>query len=283
MGDSTSTDDARHFARLGFSIAGGEQSTSILQVVPEIGFGITDRFGVQLKVPYISASGKLGDNSGVGDPTFTASYAFIKERNQRLDAIVGVKVNANNADASTTEGLSLPMPYQTSLGTTDLLLGVNYRRGRISVALAYQHVLSNQNENGFFGPEGIDSLDAIGYFSSARLVRANDAVARVQYAIPIGKLVVQPGLLAINHLQMDSELIVPQGGGSVGPTNTTPQRVDVTGSGGLTLNLTVDARYPLNDHLSLEAAYGSPLVVRETRPDGLTRSFVLTVGLRYAF
>ncbi|MBK9515569.1 MAG: hypothetical protein IPO05_18625 [Flavobacteriales bacterium] len=57
------------------------RSTPILKSC-EIGFGITDRWGVQLRVPYMTIEGDLGSNSGVGDPVLTSSYAFIKEMRQ---------------------------------------------------------------------------------------------------------------------------------------------------------------------------------------------------------
>lgn len=268
-------DEPRHFARLTFSFAAGEQSTSILQVVPEVSIGVTDRLSLQVKVPYISVSGDLGSTSGVGDPTITGSYTLIKERMRRLDALVGVKINSGEANAK-TEGRALPMPYQTSLGTTDLLLGINYRWKRISGAIAYQHVLAQNNANGFtpaVWAASADSVAAAGYFSSFRLERANDAVLRAQYAIPWGRLVLQPGLLGIIHLAEDVEVL---------PTEPLVRR-SIAGTAGTTLNLTVDARYRLNDTWSIEAALGSPLVVREVRPDGLTRSMVLNLGLRFAF
>lgn len=274
LGDST-THEPRHFARLTFSVATGEQGTSIFQVVPEVSIGATDRLAFQLKVPYISASGNLGSNSGVGDPVITSSYAFIKQDRQRFDGLLGVKVPSGDANAVAGE-LSLPMPYQTSLGTTDLLAGVNYRIKHISAAIAYQHVLSQRNENGFLRTVwsgSPDSSDAAGYFESYQLERANDAVVRVQYAISIGKLAVQPGLLAIVHLANDTR----------GDGSEPPQRVTIENSSGLTLNMTIDGGFKFSDHWVLELAYGSPLVTREVRPDGLTRSMVLNLGLRYGF
>jgi hypothetical protein len=272
--DSTNT-EPRHFARLTFSLAAGEQSTSVLQVVPEVSIGATDRLSFQLKVPYMSASGNLGSNSGLGDPVITGSYAFVKKDKQRLDGLLGVKVNSGDAGAK-TDGLPLPMPYQTSLGTTDLLLGINYKWKRISAAIAYQHVLTQGNANGFLRSawaSSADSTNAQGYFESYRLERANDAVVRAQYALPIGMLSLQPGLLAIVHLAEDTRGI----GGEA------QQRISIDKSSGLTLNLTVDARYPLTDRWSVEAAFGSPLVVRDVRPDGLTRSMVLNLGVRLGF
>jgi hypothetical protein len=281
---SAQADQTRHYARLGFSYAVGEQQTTILMAVAELGFGITDRLGVSLRLPYQSTEGNLGSHSGMGDPVITGSYAFIKTSDRRLDAMVGVKINSGNAD-DTWDGFSidqvprsLPMPYQTSLGTTDLLFGVNYRHKRWSGALAFQLPVHQANENTFTHASWGQDPAALGYFESAYLERAADAVARLQYRIPWGRFALQPGLLAIQHLGKDSRL-------EAAPTMDMmmPPRVAIDGSEGLTLNLTLDAGYRLNERWTIELAYGSPLIVREERPDGLTRSMVLNAGLRYAF
>lgn len=275
LAHDSASKELRHFTRLTFSLAAGEQGTSVLQVVPEVSIGVTDRLSFQLKVPYMSVSGNLGSTSGLGDPVITGSYAFIKKGTQRLDGLLGLKVYSGDASTQ-AEGLPLPMPYQTSLGTTDLLLGLNYKWKRISAAIAYQHVLSQGNKNGFLHSAwstSADSTAASGYFESYQLERANDAVVRVQYAFPIGKLSLQPGLLGILHLAEDTR----------GTGGEASQHITIDKSAGLTLNLTVDARYKASDTWSIEAAFGSPLVVREVRPDGLTRSAVLNVGVRVGF
>lgn len=286
-GDST-TKEPRHFARLMFSYAVGEQDVVIMQVQPEIGLGLTERLGMQLKMPYVSASGNLGENSGIGDLIFTTSYAFVMERTRNLTAIAGLRVPTGETSPQPLEQTSfgpdfkpLPMPYQPGLGTLDLLLGVQYRYKRWSTALAYQHVLDQGNENLFYHEAWDGDADALKYFESAYLERANDAVARLQYTLPIGKFSIQPGLLAIYHLGLDSRLELD---GTPDPWDMEPfVRRDVEGSDGLTLNLTADARYDVSDALALEVAFGSPVIVREARPDGLTRHWVLSVGARFAF
>ncbi len=286
-GDSTMK-EARHIARLMFSYAVGEQGVLITQFMPEIGLGITERLSIQLKVPYISASGNLGDNSGVGDLVTTFSYAFIKERTRNLTAIAGVRLptgkfepeNFNQATYG-PNAQPLPMPYQVGLGTTDLLLGGQYRHMRWTGTLAYQHVLEQNNQSTFLHRYWQDVPEALGYFESFALERADDAVARIQYAIPIKRLTLQPGLLSIYHLGMDSRLEVD---GPIDFIEPPPAiRRDIEGSDGLTLNITADARYAITDQWILELAYGSPLLVREVRPDGLTRSMVLNLGLAYRF
>lgn len=283
--DSVGTaEEPRHYARLTFSYAVGERSTTIFQVVPELGIGITDRWGAQLRLPYMSISGDLGSNSGLGDAVVTTSYAFIKNDKQRLDAMVGLK--AYTTDAAEGERINemsvrtLPMVYQRSLGTTDLLLGVNYRHGRWSGALAWQHVLTDKNANQFDHINyAATDAEARAYEETLFLRRADDLVVRLQYAQRFGKLTVQPGLLAIQHLGTDTRLDA----GSVNWVTQSLPRVDIEGSDGLTLNLTADARYKLSDTWALEASFGSPLVTREARPDGLTRALVANMGLRFAF
>ncbi|HRD54150.1 MAG TPA: hypothetical protein PKY96_16045, partial [Flavobacteriales bacterium] len=119
------------------------------------------------------------------------------------------------------------------------------------------------------------------YFESWQLRRADDAVARLQYALGPGKWVIQPGLLAIVHIGEDEHLTYPDMfNGNVAPF---PVRERMAGSDGLTLNITADARYRLNDAWVMEASFGSPVIVREVRPDGLTRSMVLNLGARFSF
>lgn len=292
-GDSLpTTEQHRHYARMTFSYAIGERSTTVLQGIAELGLGITDRWSVQLRVPYLAAEGDLGSNSGVSDPVITTSLTVFQRSDstvsgkaqwrtvRKLDSMLGVRLPSGSANATAADGRPLPMPYQTSLGTTDLLVGLNYRHGRWSAALAYQAVMANANENTFTRAAWMDDPKAQGYFESAYLERASDAVARIQYALPVGGFVIQPGLLAIYHTAQDKREEVP-----VDPAGMMrlPELVAVDGSEGLTLNATVDARYRINARWSAELAYGSPLIVREERPDGLTRSMVLNVGLRFAF
>ena len=153
----------------------------------------------------------------------------------------------------------------------DLLVGLNYRTGLWNFALAGQIVLSDQNENGFLRTFWPDNADAQGYFESFYLSRGNDAVLRAQRAFRLGKVAITPGLLGIYRINEDS--IVDE----------TYTRVNVEGSSGLTLHLTANVDVPLGDRTALGLVYGSPLVVRDVRPDGLTRSMVVGATVRWRF
>ncbi len=289
--DSTADDvDYRHMARVGYSYALGEQGTTIMQVIPEVSIGIGPQLSVQAKVPFVSTNGELGDNSGIGDIIVTSSYAFIKEMDRNLTGVFGLRLPTGSTnkrapvrgDVGSQSGAvlataDLPMPYQTGLGTTDMLLAINWRYKRYVASIAYQHVLMNNNENRFSHMAWNNDPAILGYFESNMLDRGDDAVLRLQYAYGCGRLALQPGLLAIYHLQKDTRLEY------VMDMDPMAQRVAVDGSQGLTLNLTADLRYKLAERWAVEALFGTPLITRKVRPDGLTRSLVTGVSLRYRF
>lgn len=281
--------DYRHYAKIQYSYAVGEQGVTIMQVQPEVSVGIGERFAVQVKVPYATASGNLGENSGLGDMVTSASYAFIKEEERNFTGIIGLRLPTGKTAPTRIEQAAfgrdarpLPMPYQTGLGTLDLLVGAQFRKGPWSVALAYQHVLNQDNQNTFLHSSWSGTPAALNYFESFALERADDAVVRVQYTYGCGRLALQPGLLAIQHLGRDSRLestgepIDLMGGYMF-------ERREVDGSEGLTLNITADLRYKIAERWAAEVMFGTPVITREVRPDGLTRSLVTGFGLRYRF
>lgn len=288
MQDSAVGGPKRHYVRLQYSYAIGEQGVVIMQVVPELSIGLTDRLAIQAKLPYVMADGDLGQNSGIGDLVATASYGFIKLDDKDLTGVLGMRIPTGRFVPESFEKATygptahpLPMPYQVGLGTTDLLFGLQYRYERISAAIAYQHVLKQDNQSTFLHRYWADVPAAASYFESFALERADDAVLRLQYGVPFGRLILQPGLLGILHMGKDSRLEDPNALDLI--LDRPVQRREIDGSEGLTLNLTADLRYQLNSSWWLEASMGSPLVVREVRPDGLTRALVANVGLRYAF
>jgi hypothetical protein len=81
------------------------------------------------------------------------------------------------------------------------------------------------------------------------------------------------GLLAIYHLGED-QYTNPFEGNKVLPIN---------GSSGLTLNLTGAAYWQAGKRTRVGITAGLPLVVRDVRPDGLTRSWVLVPEISFAF
>jgi hypothetical protein len=58
---------------------------------------------------------------------------------------------------------------------------------------------------------------------------------------------------------------------------------NIQGSAGLTLNLNAFLDYNITEKSGIQFSAGMPLLVRETRPDGLTRSFIASLEYKISF
>ena len=163
------------------------------------------------------------------------------------------------------------MPYQTSLGTNDIILGTSLQYRKWILGFGFQGVLSNKNENRYLHSLWVNNSDGQKYFESNFLDRGNDALLRIEKSLNIKKLSFSTGLLAIYHLQNSS--IIDDSG----------NRSEVENSKGLTLNITGNGQYNFSYRSGFNLTFGFPIIVREARPDGLTRLFVVSSSFIYQF
>lgn len=212
------------------------------------------------------ASGALANNFNAGDVFTNLSIQAWQSPSKKLSLnfLTGIKIplTAGNDKAG---GKPLPMSYQASLGTADLLLGVSYVFANWEFTNAWQLPLTKQNKNTFIDEYSVSDA----FPSSNKLQRKGDALLRVAYNIKRGgtKFSFKPNVLAVYHLGEDSY------------ENIFSKRQILTGSNGLTLNANIIGKYALTAKSSLELSVAAPFVVRNIRPDGLTRKF--TAGIEY--
>ncbi|MBK5284548.1 MAG: hypothetical protein JJE25_04040 [Bacteroidia bacterium] len=265
----------RHNAKLSFSFGKGEQGTSIIQIIPEIEMSFFENNFVQFKVPFISVTGNLGSNSNAGDISLSITQAVKKNETTKLSFTLGTKIaTGNSSDHIGQQKLPLPMPYQTSLGTNDIILGASLQHKEWNFAIGFQGILSNNNKNNFLSDAWTSdavSTYAIKYFESRLLERGNDALLRIERSFTIKRVNLSAGLLGIYHLQEAS--IVDDLG----------SRIAVKNSEGLTLNVNGNANYNFSRRTGINFTCGFPIIVRKVRPDGLTRKIVLTAGFNFLF
>ncbi|HLG34651.1 MAG TPA: hypothetical protein VI757_07180, partial [Bacteroidia bacterium] len=132
-------------------------------------------------------------------------------------------------------------------------------------------ILSDDNQNKFLRSKWFGNADAQKYFESNQLRRGNDALLRIERKFELKKVTLSFGVLNIIHLQKSSIV------------DSTGARIEVKGSDGLTLNVTGSLRYEILKRTLLNFSFGVPTIVRDARPDGLTRKLVLTAGVNYRF
>ena len=258
----------RYFFQLSTSIGKGDRGVIISTTQLEANMRLIDKkLFAQVKLPYAYVSGDLGSVSGLGDITIGATYIAFAKTKSNLSLSGGVKIPTNGANLA-NDTLALPMVYQTSLGTTDVLIGAKYTFKKWDFTVGYQHAF-NSNNNGYLHRSTIDSNKYNSYFESNKLQRADDAIFRANRTFIVKKINFNAGLLFIYHLKNDTYV------------NNLNQRTTIKDSEGLTLNLNFAAVAPLSKKLDFVFIYASPVVVRKVRPDGLTRKFIVQVGLKY--
>ena len=227
-----------------------------------------DRYSFTSKVTFSTAQGSFGTRSQFGDAFLIGNYSFKEKNKKQWSVLLGWKFpfTASNLKIN---GYSLPLDYQSSLGTVDLFLGTNLNYKKWDFNAAIQIPVFNLNKNSYFKEYGgTDDFPSTNLFE-----RKPDALVRATYSIKTSnkKFTFKPNLLFIYHLGEDSF------------ENIFGQRESINGSEGLTINGNLITSYTITKQSSLELSLATPFVVRDVRPDGLTRSFVLGIQYQYSF
>ncbi len=231
-------------------------------------YKINKNLAFQSKVAGNYANGNLASIFGLGDLYLAGIYKLEQKWNKSF--MLGFKIPLNNANLKVND-LSLPMQYQSSLGTLDLLTGVTLSNDHWQFSTALQLPLSGANKNEF-RTNLWDSVLISTYPASNFFNRKGDVLLRFKYLFNISKKIkMNTGLLGIYHLGNDSYIDI------IGNS------IQISGSEGLTLNITGSMEYKLTKQITLGLSTGFPVIIRKIRPDGLTRAFVLSPEFVFHF
>ncbi len=246
----------------------GEKNTLHFRTEFRMDWNIWTGIAVQFKLPYEIISGNLASTQGPGDVSAMLSLSIYEAQKTALILNIGGIIPTGDSDKS-KEGLSLPMAYQTSQGTFDLLAGFTFLFGTMDIAAGYQHSYGG-NKNLFTYELWNGNADALTYYESARLKRGDDVVLRLQKNFIRPKAYYSVAILPVYRLQEDRIM---------------KDNIDtpVKGSSGLTLNLNGSAEFKLSKSWTFNLIGGFPVLRRESIPDGLTRTFVISAGIGLNF
>lgn len=255
-------------------LANGIGDESVFVFTPGIQYDnqLSDRWSIQAKITANYASGNLGNAFGLGDAYLSGTYSIKDNSSWKKSILVATKLPLNNGDIR--EGTRpLPMQYQSSLGTVDIIGGFSITNNKWAFATALQQPVSGRNGNTFL-PAYWNTAAALKYAATNDFNRKGDVLLRAGYnVVPNKKLNINLGLLGIYHLGKDSYI----------DGNISNKPIEIAGSEGLTLNGTAAAWYQVSNKFSIGLTGGVPFVVRDVRPDGLTRSFVIAPEFIFNF
>jgi hypothetical protein len=223
-------------------------------------------FGTDIKINTLAQSGNGLQNFGLSDILANAHYKI----NPEFKLNIGAKIPLNQGNKM-QNGLALPMDYQASLGTLDLIVGLGYQLDKWQFVAAIQQPIS-QNDNQFLASNFASDSPLSKITSTRHFQRRGDVLLRASYPFVVADgLKITPSLLPIYHLGNDQY------------TDELGLKKDISGSAGLTLNANVYADYDISAQQALQLSIGAPMLVRKSRPDGLTRAFVANLEYKIRF
>lgn len=255
----------------------GDQKVDIFTQQLEISRRFSDKLLVQVKMPWINTSGNLGSNQGIGDLVLTGNYKHRVSDDLIYNINLGFRVPTGSSDNGILDRnnpalvTTLPMPYQTGLGTFDVLTGMDIRVHSVwQFALGFQLPLIQNNRNNFNEVRANNIPGTSGYFYSDNLKRKGDIVARIEKKFELNKsIALFANIIPIYHVGDDSH------------SGFNGDKLVYQQSSGLTLNTGAGLMAELSKSSVMRLSFAAPVITRKERPDGLTRHFVAGIEWHY--
>ncbi len=238
----------------------------------DLNFSLNRRNTLQVKLPFQFVEGRLANTSSLGDISLCLTRNLFSSDRFDVNLSVGGKIPTNSSNKN-TQGLPLPMYYQTSLGTYDAIAGLSLVSRNWLFATGIQIPL-NQNSNEFVWSawDGTDERPYVGRYDRAKdLKRGIDVMLRVERNFRLSRFNFSVGLLPIYRITRDEF------------TDSANMRVISEDASGLALSGIVTGGYNFNTQSGLRLLLGHKIVQRELNPDGLTRVFVSSLTYVHRF
>ncbi|MFZ9980434.1 MAG: hypothetical protein ACO3FI_00230 [Cyclobacteriaceae bacterium] len=252
--------------KVGAFFGSADNSISVYGTYLEYNRQLNNNFSIDAKLTSLAQNGNGVSEFGFSDVFINTNY----KASESVKFTLGAKIPLSKAN-KINDNLPLPMDYQASLGTYDLIFGVGYEFKKIQFVAALQQPLI-QNDNQFIAADYPGNSELRTFQSTNKFERSGDILLRISYPLNIGsKLKFTPSLLPIYHLTNDKY------------TNESEVKQEIKGSQGLTLNGNAFLDYEINSKNILQLNMGLPFIVREARPDGLTRGFIVNLEYRVKF
>lgn len=264
FGNIPSEDKKQITTEISYIFGLGEQQSLVSTIQLDQGFFVFKGRGqVFIRLPFSYVYGKLGQTAGLGDMSAGLDYRVYQKDQLAISVMAGGRIPPYDANKS-DDGRGLPMVYQTSLGTYDLILGAAFDIEKWRIGLGYQKPFGSNN-NTFLHEFWEDDEDALEYFESYHLDRGDDLMLRLdKYFFVRNKNILTAGLLGVYRLQKDRIL-------------KDDEKISLEKSSGITLNASLAYTISLEDKGALRFLLAAPLITREHRADGLTRTLVFSL------
>jgi hypothetical protein len=247
----------------------------VYMATADMNFSIGKKYTFQLKVPFQFVEGQLAKTSSLSDLSLCFTRNIFSSDRFDLNLSIGGKIPTNNSDFS-SGGNALPMYYQTSLGSYDVIAGLSLINRNWLFATGIQIPL-NQNKNNFDWNRwsDLDEIDYVKRYANAtNLARGTDVMLRVERNFRLSRFNFSIGALPIYRITPD--VITNNAGNRTSISNGNEAK-------GLALSMIGTMGYSFNVRSGIRLLVGHKIVQREFSPDGLTRELVSSITYVYRF
>ncbi len=267
---SNAHDEAEKRNQFEVGTIAGEGEAGIRYLSPYAAYTLhwNRHWSASAKVTSSFAEGEFGKRGSVGDAFLKLAYIPETAGTCSWTYTLGAKIPFNHANLKINNH-PLPLDYQTSLGTFDLLAAVGLKYKAFDYNAALQIPVININRNSFFREySGTDDFPTTNLF-----VRKPDALLQATYTIGPGnsKFSLKPNLLLVYHVGEDTY------------EDIYGSRHAIAGSSGVTLNGNLIGSFHSKSGNVLALSVAAPFIVRDIRPDGLTRAYTAALGYTIGF
>jgi hypothetical protein len=255
----------------------------------DLNFSIKGRNTFQVKIPFQAITGRLANTQGMGDISLCFTRNVYRSDKFSLNLSLGGKIPTNHSDKTVKaptgedERWPLPMYYQTSLGTYDVISGISLINRKWLLATGIQIPL-NKNRNQFVWSswaEAESNLKAYAdeYNQAKDLKRGIDVMLRVERNFRFAKFNFSAGLLPIYRITRDEFTR------SGTEKNSAETRIKPKEASGLALSAigTIGYSFDVRSGIKLLVGHKVDDIQRKSNPDGLTRELVSSLTYIYRF
>jgi len=241
----------------------------------DMSFSLNNKTSFQIKLPYQAVHGRLANTSGMGDISLCLTRNLRSTDRFDVNFSLGAKIPSNKSDKS-IDNRPLPMYYQTSLGTYDVISGLSVINRKWLFATGIQMPLNKNNNQFLWGRwkgSNEDQSYIERYAKANQLKRGTDVMLRVERNFRFSRVNMSLGLLPIYRIARDK---ISKADGTPDPTYTKDAH-------GLALSGIATFGYSFNVKTGIKFLVGHKIVQRQVNPDGLTRELVTTASYFYRF
>jgi len=240
----------------------------------DMNFALNQKMTLQAKCPYFYVNGPLGQTQGIGDISLAFTHYLTAIKNLQFNGTIGTKIPTNQSNKTNSELNPLPMYYQSSLGTYDVIVGLSAISSKWLLALGYQQALNANGNEFLWGAWKNSTLSSLAqtYPRAKDLKRGKDVMFRIERNVRFSRFNSYLGLLFIQRITAD-KFTHPTFG----------ENTQDNDSKGLALTALAGVGYAFSVKNTIKGMFGYALVQRKVNLDGLTRDNVATISYEYKF